>query len=360
MKSKAFLIYIGVISIGIMFSCEEERTEYKRFLGDNGYPGFTNGYFTVHDHSIGYFNPDSGKVFPDIYAYQNGHTIGNGIHSFLPPGYGSTGLVTLEKENRVEFIDGIDFLSKGSITLDKPRNIFPQFGNLLVSYGKGETKGIALINLFEQRMELTIATSIEPGKIYMDENLYYVFSSGQESKDSVVVKLYTDNINNTSALHVIDEIPIGHRPVDFVEISLGTTNLHKGLAILCLGEGSEPASIVTFDLITQRVAGRYSFQDVSLKPINLYKTDVSYQGPVMVSNINGKIYRVDLTDRVEIQLKINKNLSEFYKLNNQYMAVSRDTFGDHSQLYTIDSETLEIIDSISIEAKAKFFTGSYH
>jgi hypothetical protein len=360
---KSFIPYVYAIffSVAIICSCEEEKTEYKRYLDDDDwFGGFSEGCFTIHEQSIGYFNPDSGKVFPDVFMYQNGRELGKGIHSFIPGFYDSEGIISIEEENKIEFVDSKNLLSIGSIEITQPRNLYSFNENILVSYGSKPTGGIALINGTNKKTQKTIQTAIDAGKIYGAYPYYYLFSKGVDKNDSMIVKLYLDDYTDFSRLQMVENIVIGSRPVDFEEINLDFDSQHQGLAILCLGDGINPAFIVIFDLISQKVRGNYHFAENDFKPENLFWIGARNSNKrIMATCANGKVYQLQFTEPITANVLINKNLSEFFMRNDRYYSVSKDTLSDHSQLYTIDAESLEIIDSTTIEPRAKFVTGGY-
>lgn len=362
MKSLSLFTYAILFSIGLFCSCEEEKTEYKRFLGEKDFfSGFAEGYFTIHDQSIGYYYPDSNKVFPDIFRYQNGYGLGKGVHSFIPGFYDSDGIISIESENKIEFIDSKNLLSTGSIEITQPRNLFSFNENILVSYGSKPSGGIALINGLTKKVQKTIQTTIDAGEIYSVYPYFYVFSKGVDENDTMIVKLYLDDYNDFSRLKIVENITIGSRPVDFEEINLDYDYYHKGLAILCLGDEHTPAFLAIFDLITQKVTGRYHFADMDFKPENLFWVGARNTSKrIMATCANGKVYQLQFTEPITANVLINKNLSEFFLRNDQYYSVSRDTLLDHSQLYTIDPNSFDIIDSTTIEPRAKFVTGRYY
>jgi hypothetical protein len=345
--------YIFLLVFLISFfiaSCEKEVTNTCQICNDEGFWGFSNGFFTVHDNSIGYYDPDSNKVFPDLYRYQNGKGLGNGIHSFN----NYIGLLTVEKENKLEFIDMVNFLSLGSLELTEPRNIYFSFP-ALVSYGKRNSGGIALVDMQSQKIVKTVTTDIEAGKLFVNDDYVYVFSSGNDDRDSVIVRLYGIYSGN---IHRIDSIVIGSRPVDFVEITLEEAHDHKGLAILCLGKENVPPSIVIFDLITGKVRNTYHFEDPDLKPENIFWINkLMSNGPILASYANKKLYQLILSDPIVSTILINKNISSLSKTRNNFIAVSRDTIQTISYLYKIDFELLFVQDSIPIEPKAKRIEG---
>jgi hypothetical protein len=340
-------------------SCEEEKTEYKRFLGDKDFfSGFAEGFFTIHDQSIGYYYPDSNKAFPDIFRYQNGYGLGKGVHSFIPGFYDSDGIISIESENKIEFVDSKNLLSTGSLEITQPRNLLSINENILVSFGMKPSGGIALINGLTKKVQKTIQTTIDAGKIYKGYPYFYLFSKGVDKKDSVIVKLYLDDYTDFSRLQIVDNIVIGSRPVDFEEINLDFDAQHPGLAILCLGDGINPAFIVIFDLISHEVKGKYHFAETDFKPENLFWIGASnLKHRIMACCANGRIYRLGFTEPITTSVLINKNISELILSRDRYLSVSRDTTQTHSQLYSIDPESFIISDSTSIEPRARFITG---
>jgi hypothetical protein len=347
------LFPIFLISLTVL-SCEKVTTEHRQVLDDPRFEGFTNGFFIVHENSIGYYYPDSNKVFPNLFMHQNGRELGNGIHSFGFDTYGP-GLATIEKENRIEFVDTKNFLSLGSLELSEPRNINTTYYTL-VSFGKRNSGGVAQIDLFQKKIIRTVHTEIEAGKIFVDNEYIYLFSSGRDDKDSVIVRLYGASAGN---LHRIDSIGIGNRPVDFVVLSLDKSYDHRGLAILCLGRKSVPPSIVTLDLITGKVKHVYQFEDTELKPENIFWIfQANPDRQILACYSKNKLYRLELSDPIQSSVLINKNISSLTSTRNNFIAVSRDTIHQVSFLYKIDLQTFKVLDSITIEPKAKKIEGN--
>ena len=345
-------LFIIVILYLIILSCEQETIEHFQTSDDARFGGFTYGIFTIHENSIGYYFPDSNKVFPDLFRHQNGRGLGNGIHTCI---FGfSTGLISIEKENRLEFLDTKNFISLGSLELSEPRNIYSSYPNL-VSYGKRNSGGIAVVDLYNKKIVQTVETDVEAGKIYVDNDFIYVFSSGNDDRDSVIVRLYGISVGN---IHRIDSIVIGNRPVDFIQITLEEANNHKGLAILCLGKKNVPPSIVILDLITGKVRHSYQFENPELKPENIFWLNLTNsKTPILASCANNKLYRLEIADPIIATVLINKNISTLKHTENNYIAVSQDTVSVISYLYKIDFQSLEVFDSIPIEPRAKEIEG---
>jgi hypothetical protein len=136
----------------LLTSCEIEKTEYQTILDDVYFGGFRDGYLIVHNQSISYYSPEVNKVYPDIYTHQNGKPLGNGIHSFYVNLFSGPGLISLQKDNKIEFIDVVNFISEGFLEIEKPRDITEFDGQYcMVSFGNKSTGGIALVDLFEKK-----------------------------------------------------------------------------------------------------------------------------------------------------------------------------------------------------------------
>lgn len=344
-----------IISLSLIaVSCEKETAEHFQTLDDPGFAGFANGFFTIHDNSIGYYYPDSNKVFPDLFRHQNGRGLGSGIHSFSYS-YFFPGLISIEKENRLEIIEIKNYLSLGSLELNEPRNIYEYSLCDLVSYGKRNSGGIALVDIYNKKILQTVVTDIEAGKVFIDNDFVYVFSSGKDERDSIIVRFYGISAGN---IHRIDSIAIGSRPVDFVVTELKDNYDHKGLAILCLGKKNVPPSIVMLDLVTGKVGHTFQFENPDLKPENIFW--ISYRNlytPILASYANNKLYRLELSDPIISTVLINKNINSLNQTEKNYIAVSRDTIHPISYLYRIGFESLEVLDSIPIEPRAKKIEG---
>jgi hypothetical protein len=349
-KHKLYIAFIAILSVT---SCEFETTEYQSILDPVYFSGFSMGFFIMHQNSIDYYSYDDNKVFPNLYEHQNGMPQGNGIHSFV------FGLITYQEDNRIEFIDRVNFLSEGILEIENPRNISGFPGYFMVSYGDPGTGGIAIVDLAEKEFAKIIHTGIGAGKIYLTGNYFYVFSDGNSINDSTIVKFHYEKYSPAS-VNKLDSIPIGIRPVDFVGMTIHYEGYsHNGLAILCQGNRTDPASIVLFDLVTEEVAGCYTFASTSILPENLFWFPLYHswenEDPaqkVLVSYVNNKLYSLKLDNPMEMSILINRNISGLVLKDDCYLAVSRDTTGTESYLYRFDRATLDLIDSLSIPPSA--------
>lgn len=359
MKHQIFIICLFMAGTTILLSCEKEKTDYEQTWDSPFFKGFQNGLFIVHSSSIDYYYPDSDKIARDIYKIQNGRGIGNDIHSFSP---WWRGIVTVENENKVEFVDVNNFISNGSLEIDHPRNIYSLGEYELITFGNNISGGVALVDVANQALVMTIGTDNEAGQFYPDDHWnFYIFCSGKNMNDSAVSVLNVSDLNNPQVIHSIDTIVIGIRPVDFVEISLNFDSQHKGLAILCMGNHTVPASVVIFDLVTRKVAETYHFDKPDFKPESIFWIGEPYSGSrILAVNANGKLYQTELSDPMVTSVLIDKNVSDFYRYDRTYLAVSRDTINPVSYMYKFDVATLDLLDSIPIDGKAKEITGSYH
>jgi hypothetical protein len=347
-------LYIAFIAILSATSCEFETTEYQSILDPVYFSGFSFGYFILHQNSIDYYSYNDNKVFPNLYEHQNGMPPGNGIYSF------EFGLITYQEDNKIEFIDRVNFLSEGILEIDNPRNIsgFPGYF-CIVSYGDPVTGGIAIVDISAKEFSKIIHTGIGAGKIYLTGNYFYIFSDGNSINDSTIIKFYYEKYSPAS-VHKLDSIPIGIRPVDFVGMTIHYEGYsHNGLAILCRGNGIDPASIVSFDLVTEEVVGRYIFASTDIIPENLFWFPLYYtwenEDPaqkVLISYVNNKLYVLKLDNPIEMSILINRNISDLVLKDDCYLAVSRDTTGTESYLYRFDRATLDLVDSLSIPPRA--------
>lgn len=360
--NKVKILIIFMITVIFSGSCEKEKTEYHQKWDNPDFYGFTYGLFTIHDNSIGYYDPDSNKVFPDIYQYQNGSAIGDGIHSFQA-GLGTGlefGLISVEKENKVIFVNLVNFLYTNTIAINQPRDIFDMGQYCLISFSNKASGGVAILDLVHQQFIKGVKTNNEAGKIFMDNNYFYVFCSGKNKKDSVIAVLYSPDLTQPDAIHTIDTIPIGIRPVDYVEIKLNyNSQQHKGLAILCMGNETIPASVVLFDLATRTIVETFFFADPGLKPESMFWFDwPNSENKILAVYANNKLYQTMLSDQMNTTILINKNVSNLYEEYGMfYIGVSRDTINDISYLYKFSNPSLALLDSIQIEGRAKKMEG---
>jgi len=341
----------------ILASCEKEKTEYEKTWDGNDFIGFNDGLFILHDNSIGYYYPDSDKVFPDIYKHQNGRGLGTGIHTLNA----SAGIITAEGENKIEFVDPVNFISIESIEINRPRDIY-NFGSYkLVSFGNRVSGGVALVDYINRELLQTVETGNEAGKIYSDGNNIYVFCSGKDENDSIISILKTEYSNYAISLHKADSMTVGIRPVDFVEISINYDSQHKGLAILCMGNKTVPASVIILDLTTLKIQQTFHFDIPDFKPEGLFWIGDPYLGSrILAVYANSKLYQTELTNPMKTTVLIDKNISNFYRYDQTYLAVSRDTVNPVSWLYKFDLQSLDLLDSIAIDGNARKMEGTIH
>jgi len=341
----------------ILASCEKEKTEYEKTWDGNDFIGFNDGLFILHDNSIGYYYPDSDKVFPDIYKHQNGRGLGTGIHTLNA----SAGIITAEGENKIEFVDPVNFISIESIEINRPRDIY-NFGSYkLVSFGNRVSGGVAMVDYINRELLQTVETGNEAGKIYSDGNNIYVFCSGKDENDSIISILKTEYSNYAISLHKADSMTVGIRPVDFVEISINYDSQHKGLAILCMGNKTVPASVIILDLTTLKIQQTFHFDIPDFKPEGLFWIGDPYLGSrILAVYANSKLYQTELTNPMKTTVLIDKNISNFYRYDQTYLAVSRDTVNPVSWLYKFDLQSLDLLDSIAIDGNARKIEGTIH
>jgi hypothetical protein len=357
MKKQGYLIFFLLWISSILISCEKEKTEYEQTWDGHDFIGFNEGLFIVHDNSVGYYYPDSSKEFPDIYKHQNGREIGSGIHSLKP----SAGMITIEDENKIEYIDFENFVTIGFNEINRPRNIDYLGQYSLVSFGDNVSGGVAIVDVFNRKLVRTIITGNEAGKIYRDGKYFYVLSSGKNMTDSIISVLYTRDYNLSQILDVFDTITIGIRPVDYVEISLNYDSQHRGLAILCMGNKTNPPSVVIFDLVTQTVEEKYYFENPEFKPESMFWIGEPWLGSrTLAVYANGRLYRSELTNPMYTSVLIDKNVSDLYRYDQTYLAVSRDTVNRISYLYKFDLLSLLLLDSMAIDGNARKIEGTIH
>jgi hypothetical protein len=356
MKSilQSVILCIGMVLLTA--TCEIEKTEYKNTIDDDSFSGFSSGSFILHSQSISYYSPLENKVFSDLYFHQNGVKTKNGIHSMISFGY--VGAITFQQDNAIEFMDMVNFKSLGFLELENPRNINSGYPYCLVSFGDRETGGIAMIDIHAKEIVNTIRIGTETGKIFVDDQHIYVFCDGNNADDSVMYRLYRAGYTPAS-LHKLDSFVIGIRPVDGVGMSVNYPEYeHKGLAVLCKGNATIPASIVLLDLVTGKIAGSYPFESTALEPESLFWLyNYDNQPRILGSLINNKLYSLTLNNPVEKSLLIDKNIRSLIQSGNYYTGVSSDTAGTTTSLYRFDPYTLELVDSLVIDGKATGFSG---
>jgi hypothetical protein len=356
MKKLGYLIFFPFCIGSILISCEKEKTEYEQTWDGHDFIGFNDGLFIVHDNSIGYFYPDSNKVFPDIYRHQNGMELGTGIHSL-----DLSGMISIEKEDKIEFVDLENFISIESMEVRQPRNINFYGSYRLVSFGNINSGGLAIIDPFNRKLLQTVETGNEAGKIYLDVTTIYVFCDGKNENDSILCILKAEYSNSTLSLHKTDSIMVGPRPVDFVEISMNYDSQHKGLAILCMGNKTIPPSIVIFDLDTRTVEETYYFENPEFKPESIFWIGEPYSGSrILAVYASGRLYQTELTNPMHTSVLIDRNVSDLYRYKQTYLAVSRDTVNPISYLYKFDMLSLNLLDSLAIDGNARKIEGTIH
>lgn len=376
---------ITILSIIVLLlSCEKEKTEYK--LSDDseffyGFYGF-NSNIIIHDESISYYSQDSNKVFGNLFEFRNGRKLGKGIHSyksFRLYHYDKIfGVITIEHENKVEIVDAKSFLSIQQFSLESPRDIAisedESVTTILISCGNTTESGkLALIKAYNYREHdeveienIEIKTGNKPGKIFMHNNYIYVFSTGENDTSNTIAKIYHEGFTR---FQKVEDIYVGENPVSydvFEENETGFNN--KSLAILCKGNATNPASIVKFNLILNKVTSTHSFKTLDLQPQSFYlmqkygdiyrlaNNDIyRYNGDVIWFYANNRLYEATLSRLEDAVVVFNRNISDFTSIlpHDKYLSVSRDTVNSTSMLYISRFEPPSTFDSIPINAYAK-------
>ncbi|HLO58184.1 MAG TPA: hypothetical protein VK179_05550 [Bacteroidales bacterium] len=347
---------ICIVAGLLLFSCEIEKTEYRKFLTDKDYDmGFGTGMFIVHKQSISFYSPGQNKVFSDIYYNQNGVQILNPIHSFVSNGF--IGVISFENDNTLEWIRLKNFTTIATLSINGPKNIT---SNNLLSYGGKDSAGVCLVD-YDKTIIKNIPLNIDPGKIFGTNGFIYVFSSGNNMNDSIIYRLYTPDSYHLNMIHKLDSFVVGKRPIDCVNVMIEYSGyFHPGLYILCKGNSKIPPSIVEFDLVTNKVVRTHYFESTDYKPENLFWILPYTENTKLVSYINNKLYIINLENGIALSLLTNKNVSELVGYNNYYIGVSRDTTSSTSYLYRFKIPTFEIADSLVIDGKALNIIGDYY
>jgi len=352
MKSTIRLIVFLNSLVLFITSCEVEWTNCRKVTNDEeSFGGFSWGTFILHKQSIGYYSAEKNKVFNDIYFHQNGRNIGKDIHSMLTVGdYGS---ISYENANILEWINMVNFTSDGTVEIDKPRNIYANYPNFLVSFGDRLTGGIAVIDMTSKRIVDTLQTGTTAGAFCKHGTDLYVFTDGKNVQDSIIWRLRTRG-HPSYAYFKENSFVVGIRPVDGVEINIQRADYtHEGLAILCLGGIADPASIVLLDLVTGEVADKYLFESTDVKPENLFWLyDYFNNSNRMISYIGNRLYSITLDNPVETSILVDRNVSRLYPWIEYYLGVSRDTTQATSYLYRFDPDMFEPVDSLAIDGRA--------
>jgi hypothetical protein len=386
---KYCLLFISFIFIA---SCEKEKTEYHQTYNHDIFKGFSadRNYFILHDNSITYYNPDSNKVFHNLFEHQNGKKLGNSIHSFHPffynyVEYKNSGVFSLEDENKLVYIDLNNFVYDFEVEIESPRNIELVTGesyvmrrenvlsfhphlhgssdhqSILVSAGSGRNGKLVVIIPYSNIINSEINTGNDPGKIYVhDYDYVYVFCNEKSNqRDSTIAKIHFDNYD-ASDFQKVEDIYIGINPVDFVEFAEYETGFYNpNLAILCKGDENTPASIVLFDLLLNKITDTYSFGDSDLKPeriINFRNYSYSDQyNPEVWFYANKKIYSANLSNLKQAEVLIDKDITELHhcfsnvEIWESFLGVSNNSESANSYLYRFKHfYPYEVIDSIKI------------
>lgn len=373
------LIFILVTVVVACVSCEKEKIEYKKEYSANFFIGFAyNGDFIIHDESISYYNPDSNKVFGNLFEHQNGRPLGESIHSlkFFRNWKDVYGIITVEGEDMIEIVDK-NFISVKQIQLYRPRNISIMYSDeeiILVSYGDAENGGIAAIAPWDFSIADTISTGNTAGEIFVDDYIY-VLSNGENDTDNTIAKIYYGD--GPYSLQKVEDIVVGKRPVTslpFKEQETGYYN--QSLLIYCLGNSVEKPKIVLFDLIRNSIIDTYSYQTDTEYPEHIFELD-TYKKEILYCS-NNNIYLSPLADPDSRELQSEHNLVSMSLVNfrneclahdeqnnctytgmaEYYVGISGENNEGQQYLYRFnktnpDKEYFELIDSIPINDNAK-------
>jgi hypothetical protein len=377
MAAYKIFIPVSILAFLLFTSCEQEKTEYKS--SDNSetlFYGFSD-YFSniiIHDESLSYYSQKSKKVFSNLFEYRNGRKLGKGIHSYK---YANLfhhnkiiGVITVESENRVEIIDAKNFVSLKQISLESPRDIAiindQYVTTIFISCGNSISNGkLAVIVVYNYADNNTFDVTIEigtgniPGKIFIHDYIYVL--PHEQGGSNTIAKIYRQNFDIYS-FQKVDDIYVGENPVSFVGFSEGFSgHSNYSLAILCKGNASIPASIVNFDLVLNKIISEHSLETFEFLPEKIVRLS-NYSGKASDEiwlYANSRIYNVKLSQLEKPVVVFNRNISDLTRLtypitmDDNYMAVSRDTVNEKSKLYLLRLNPPSVFDSITINGHAK-------
>lgn len=381
MSTKKIVNIIIVLITVVFISCEKEKVEYTKEYSGSIFGGFNRNLFVIHDESISYYNPDSNKIFSNLFEHQNGRKLGKSIHSlkFYYSQEGYCGVITVEDENRVVFVDK-NFIAKKSIYLFKPRNISIGYisGDLviLISYGNSKNGGVAIISTQNSEVITKINTVITPGEIVFHDYIY-VLSNGENTTDSIISKFYSGR--GPFSLQKVEDISVGKRPVsslNFIESKTGFYN--RSLLIHCLGDSMEQPKIVLYDLVLNKILNTYAFNHENNNSNSIL--GIVERNDNIFFNSGNKVYLASLDNFDTPELLSENNIISlaeviigcsgvqyFYDSQNNctgmygekyYVGISGENNNGQQYLYRFKEscnyeEFFELVDSIPIAPNAK-------
>lgn len=322
----------------ICFSCAKDEITYEKVV-DDPMADFTdsNGFFILHPNSISYFNSKENRVYSSLFKTVNDRELIS-LHSFQVNKESKVGIITLEKEKRIEFINPNNFVSLGYIDIrDEPRDIAIDTENsyelnryALVTTGR-DTGNVMIINYITQRILYRLKTGANPGKIFIND-LIYILNSG-DSTVSVINREFDH-------YKVIDTIVVGFYPIDIIQ-----TTSYSYAAILCNGRNGE-SSIVIYDLLQRKIFEKYYFDTPDFKPTKLIKVSLTDNTAEFIAN--NMLYRANLKNLSERSTLSNLKITDII-YDRLAIAISHTLINGKNQLYLLEKENYELSDSLQID-----------
>ncbi|MBN2347185.1 MAG: hypothetical protein JXJ22_00005 [Bacteroidales bacterium] len=208
MKKESFLLIVLLCAIALM-SCEDNNTPnlpkgYKQgiFIVNEGSFGQNNG-------SISYYNPDSMKMYNNLFYTVNNRPLGDVIQSM-----GVTddfGYIVVNGSGKVEVVDLETFETvRDPLIVNYPR-YFLKVSDSKGYLSSGSMEGkVYVIDTDNSVITDSISVGMGPEHMILLDNYVYVANSGGWSNDSTlsVIDVATDE--------VIDTIVVADGPMDLV------------------------------------------------------------------------------------------------------------------------------------------------
>jgi YVTN family beta-propeller protein len=261
----------------MIFSCKKDPTyNEKNYELGGGVFILNEGNFTHGDGSLSFYSYDSTKIYNDIFYSVNGRKLGDVPYSMLIND--DKAFIVVNNSNKIEIIDPVTILSKGTITgLKSPRYIVP------VSATKAYVSSlysdsITIVDLASNSITGYINIRRTSEAILAGNNKAFV-TSWAGGHEVMVIDLLTNK--------VVDSVQVGKEPESMV------VDRNLNLWVLCSGTyaGDDFAKLDKIDFSTNKIIKEYTFPDVQAAPTCL-KIDALGQtlyyldGGVRAMNIN--------------------------------------------------------------------------
>jgi hypothetical protein len=277
------------VTIALLFTnCKKDSIEQPKGTYSKGVFVVNEGTQSVST-SISCFNPDSMKVYNDIFESVNQLPLGSYAQSINSAN--NKYYIMVGGSNKVEVVNQSDFKSITTITgLHKPRyflSVNSQKAYVSQWGDNGKTGTIAIIDLTNNTIKSTIA-GVGKGteKMLLLNNKVYAVNAGGYDNDSTIV------VVDPSTDAITKRINVGYNPNSIVVDKNGLIwVLCSGYTNLDTWSQIKPGALVAIDSATNEVTKTLSFAEL-VSPTSLTINATKDQ---LVYLYNKAVYQQDIT-----------------------------------------------------------------